>query len=81
MSIWSKIFGKGSSSSKETSPSSESAELTTISGIGPGFAKKLKSSKIKTVSELAAADPSEVSSSAGVSEEREKNWIKLAKKA
>jgi DNA polymerase/3'-5' exonuclease PolX len=46
MSIWSKIFGKGSSSSsKETSPSSESAELTTISGIGPGFAKKLKSSK------------------------------------
>mgnify|MGYP006109963463 CR=1 FL=1 len=82
MSIWSKIFGKGaSSSSKEPSPSSESAALTTISGIGPGFAKRLKSSKIKTVSELAAADPSEVSASAGVSEDRAKTWIKLAKKA
>jgi large subunit ribosomal protein L31e len=52
--------------------------VTDVKGIGPATAEKLENAGIKTLGDLAHADPAKVSESAGASVDKAKSWIQDA---
>lgn len=54
------------------------AELQRVDGLGPTYADRLANEGIETLSDLEAADPSDVASIAEVSESRAGEWIEQA---
>lgn len=62
----------------EDAPGDDSP-VTEISGIGPAYSERLANANITTVSELAAADASELASEVDVSETRLAGWIEAAR--
>ena len=54
------------------------ADLETVDGIGPAYAKRLRDGGIETVAELAGADPETVAEAADVGTTRAESWIASA---
>jgi len=54
------------------------ADLETVDGIGPAYAKRLRDGGIETVAELAGADPETVAEAADVGTTRAESWITSA---
>lgn len=53
--------------------------VTDVKGVGPATAEKLEKAGIKTLADLAAADPAKVMEGAGVSDEKAKHYVADAK--
>jgi polyhydroxyalkanoate synthase len=57
----------------------EGSDLEEVDGIGPTYAERLRDDGIRTIAELAEADPEDIASFAGVGTARAEDWIQQAK--
>ena len=62
----------------ESATSEAADDLTTVTGIGPVYAKRLGEIGISTFAQLAAADPQDLASRAELPDERLADWISQA---
>jgi predicted flap endonuclease-1-like 5' DNA nuclease len=56
----------------------ESPSVEEIKGIGPTYAERLEAAGIRTVADLAAADPADVAEAAETGENRAGDWVERA---
>lgn len=57
----------------------EGSDLEEVDGIGPTYAERLRDGGIRTIAELAEADPEDIATFAGVGTARAEDWIQQAK--
>jgi predicted flap endonuclease-1-like 5' DNA nuclease len=68
----------GESDTPDGEDTADGASVEEIKGIGPAYAERLADAGVHTVSELAAADATDLSPEIGVGESRVADWIERA---
>ncbi|MFT4890824.1 MAG: putative flap endonuclease-1-like 5' DNA nuclease [Halobacteriales archaeon] len=63
---------------EKADPAEEATDVTDIKGIGPAYADRLSEAGVRSVADLADADPEELAAETDISATRIENWIEQA---